>query len=111
MSLINTIRALDDPRFKWRVQGAMLLNAVTLIDDEDPNKQRHARAIVNNPLRDATFAVALVAANPAISSKVTVNEFNTVNTEAVLDDEIQYTVNTNWDALLEEFLGPAPTQL
>lgn len=108
MSLINTIRALDDPRFKWRVQGARLLNAVTLIDDPDPDTQRFARYVVNNPLGDVTFACALVAANPAIAELVSVDDFNTVNTEAVQDADIQYVVNSNWDALQEEFIGPAP---
>lgn len=111
MSLINTIRAIEDPRFVWRIKGALLTKAVTLIDDDDPETERFARSIVRNPLGDASFAVALVAANPAVSALVTVDNFNTVNTEAVPDSDIEYVVSSNWDALQEEFIGPAPTQL
>lgn len=108
MSLINTIRAIEDPRFVWRIKGALLTRAVTLIDDPDAEVQGFARSIVRNPLGDASFAVALVAANPAISGLVNVDAFNTVNSEAVPDSDIEYVIASNWDALQEEFYGPTP---
>jgi hypothetical protein len=58
-----------------------------------------------NPLGDATMATAIVAANPAISSNITVDEFNTVSTEGVPDSDIIYVIDQNWDELVDEFVN------
>lgn len=97
MSLITTARALDDARFRWRVNAAALIAAAEKLDDADGVDQWYAEHVIDHPMEDQPTLVALVAANPAISSMVTVDSFNTVNTEAVPDTDIQYVVNTVWN--------------
>ena len=103
MGLINIVRALEDDRFIWRVKGAVIQTAVAKMEDADPQFSAYAKAVLSNPLQDAGKAPAIVVANPAILDKVDVNEYNTVSTERIEDNDILYVVNENWDVLSEGY--------
>lgn len=111
MSLIATARALDDKRFQWRVNAAVLQTATTKINEPDGVEQWYAEHVLDNPMADNRTMAAIVACNLAIAQAVTVDSFNTVNTEAVLDSDILYVVGESWDTVAarwDELKNPAP---
>lgn len=96
MSLIASARALDDPRFRWRVSAAAIYQAGVKVTDPDSVDQRYAEHVLDHPDRLDPTLIALVATRPSISDLVTVDEFNTVSTEAVTDNQILTAVGTMW---------------
>ena len=96
MSLIATARAIDDPRFRWRVNAAALVTATTKVNDPDGPEQWFAEYVLDNPMVPNATLLGLVAANQVIAATVTVDAFNTVNTEDVPDSDILYVVGEQW---------------
>jgi hypothetical protein len=111
MSLIATARAIDDARFVWRVNAALLSTAAAKVSEPEGASQWFAEYVLDNPMAENKTAIALVAVNGAIASTVVVDSFNTVNTEGVSDSDILYVVATEWDKLAarhDERTNPAP---
>lgn len=96
MSLLNTARALDDARFVWRVKAAALTIAADKVTNSTGNEQGFASFILGTPMGDCPTLCALVAAAPDVAAAVTVDEFNTVSTEAVTDQDIIDATGTFW---------------
>lgn len=105
MSLLNTARALDDARFVWRVKAAALTIAADKISSATGNEQAFASFILGAPMSDNHTMTALAAAAPAVAATVTVDQFNTVSTEAVLDEDILSAVEANWSTLAAQWAG------
>ena len=101
MSLITTARAVDDPRFLWRVNAAALVTAQAKASEPDGIEQWYAEYVLDHPLQGNPTLHALVAANAAIASTVTVDSYNTVNTEGVTDNDILYVVGTVWNLVAQ----------
>lgn len=101
MSLIATARALDDARFLWRVNAATLTTAATKVKDSTGRAQVFAEYVLDNPMQHNATMAALVACSPAIASVIDVDDFNTVNTEDVTDQDILYVVATSWDTVAD----------
>lgn len=111
MSLIATARALDDARFLWRVNAAAFQTAQEKVTLPDGASQWYAEYVLDHPMEANKTMAALVATNAAIAATVTVDAFNTVNTEDVTDSDILYVVATVWDLAAsrwDEKSNPAP---
>ena len=97
MPLINTARAMDSDRFRWRVAAAALQIAAEKINDPDPQQVALAQKVLDTPMQEQRTLTALCAVNPSISAKVKVDDAtNTVDTEEVPDSDIIYAVNVSW---------------
>lgn len=96
MSFITTARAIDDDRFTWRVRAAAITVAARHINGEDGTAKAFAELIFQNPMSPNRPLEALVAANPAISETVTVDDNGTVNTELVPDGDIEFVITDLW---------------
>lgn len=99
-NLINTARALDDQRFLWRVRAAMLEAATYHVRagaTEDTPIGMYARHVLANPMAEDRRMEALCATDDAVAAAVTVDEWSTVNTEAVTDAQIEAAVAANWE--------------
>lgn len=96
LALINTARALDDPRFLWRVRAALLERAATKVRiASTPVIERlYAEYILSNPMTPDPRMEAMVATTDTVAEAVTVDQYNTVSTEGVTDDQIAAAVNT-----------------
>lgn len=105
MSLLNTARALDDARFVWRVKAAALTIAADKISSAGGAGQAFASFILAAPMAENVTMNALVAASAPVAASVTVDEFNTVSTEAVSDEDILAAVGANWDTLAAQWAG------
>lgn len=105
MSLLNTARALDDARFVWRVKAATLTIAADKISSAEGAGQVFASQILSAPMADNDTMAALVAADGAVAAAVTVDEFNTVSTEAVRDEDIIAAVTGHWDIVAAQWAG------
>ena len=103
MSLISTARALDDDRFLWRVRAAALNVAITKFGGADGIEKNFAQYIIDNPMTPLKTLEAIVANNTAVSAAVTVDQYNTVNTEAVTDSIIISGVQNVWNAAATRF--------
>lgn len=99
MSLINTARALDDIRFKWRVRAALLKVATIRKDSQLAEEIAYAEHILRNPMSEAPQLEALCATDIGVVEMVTVDQYNTVNTEAVKDDTIFYVADVSFSWL------------
>ncbi|USL85072.1 hypothetical protein [Arthrobacter phage SWEP2] len=96
MSLIATARALDDPRFLWRVNAAAITVAAARVKETNSDAQVYAEYVLDNPMQQNLTLAALVACTPAVAAAIEVDAFNTVSTEAVPDTDILYVVGEVW---------------
>jgi len=98
MSLIATARALDDQRFLWRVRAAMLDVAKSVVSktDSTPEELAFAYIVIDAPMTQFKSMEALVANNTKVSESISVDQFNTVATETVLDADIISAVRNAW---------------
>lgn len=99
MSLISTARALEDQRFLWRVRAAMLNLAVSKYTSADATDKELAREILDSPMQQNRTMEALVAQEAPIHAAVITDQFNTVNTEAVTDAQINAAVVKYWPSV------------
>lgn len=97
MSLIATARALDDARFLWRVNAAVLTVASNRVKEPDSVGRKMAARILDDPGQRSSTIAALVACDPAVSAAVEVDNHNTVNTDTVTDQMILDVVGQVWD--------------
>lgn len=115
MSLITTARALDDTRFAWRVNAAVLVTAAEKVVGADSVGKRFALYVLDTPSAKNNMMLTLAATHPNISGKVVVDQYNTVNTEGVVDEDILKVVTNNWDVVaarwetLSKPATPSPT--
>jgi hypothetical protein len=112
VSLIATARALDDARFVWRVNAAAISVAQAKLAQPEGPVQWFAEYTLDHPMEKNATLTALVAVNPTIAAAVTVDSFNTVNTESVTDSDILYVVDALWDTVAarwDEKAHPAAT--
>lgn len=110
-TLIKTARALDDQRFLWRVRAAMLEAAsyhVRAGATEDTSSGMYARHILANPMAQDRRMEALVATDDKVAAAVMVDEYSTVNTEYVTDEDINTAVAANWQIAAELTFPPTP---
>ena len=104
MNLLGTARAARDPEFVSRVQAAIIITAVDIINDPAQYmtpRQVFAMQAVQQPEylgKDARF-LWLTAANPAIAASVDSNGIVTAT-----DNDIHYVVSGLWHLLF-----PTPT--
>ena len=96
MSFITTARALDDDRFAWRIRAAALTVAAGHVQEAPCPARTFAERILSAPMSPNRPLEALVAATPAISEAITVDDDNTVHTNAVTDEAILTAVTTQW---------------
>lgn len=96
MSLLSTMRALDDSQFKWRVMAASFLHASSFMTISEANGKFYAITTLLNPQTVDMSMVALVAMDPAVSAAITVTTDGTVSTAAVTDADIQRVVSARW---------------
>jgi len=106
MSLIATARALDDQRFIWRVRAAMLDVAKGILTKEGatPDEITLANLVIDSPMTEFRSMEALVANNTKVSSTITVDQYNTVSTEAVLDADIITAVKNVWTLVASRYI-------
>ena len=100
MALIDTARAMDDQRFRWRVMAALLMKAreeyaktPTAATQANWNMANH---VLLNPMSEDPTMFALVAIDSAVSEAVTVDADDTVDTSKVPDTDIIRVVNAMW---------------
>jgi hypothetical protein len=107
MALINTARAMDSDRFRWRVTAAVLQVASDKINSTDPVEKTYAQYILDNPMVEQRTFTALCAVNPAIASQVTVvdDDSNTVDTDAVPDEDLVQAVTDSWITVAQRYGG------
>lgn len=104
MNLLGTARAARDPEFVSRVQAAIIITAVDIINDPAQYmtpRQVFAMQAVQQPEylgRDSRF-LWLTAANPAIATSVAPD-----GTVTATDNDIHYVVSGLWHTLF-----PTPT--
>jgi hypothetical protein len=98
MALINTARAMDSDRFRWRVTAAVLQVAADKVNSTDPVEKTYAQYILDNPMVEQRTFTALCAVNPGIAATVTVvdDDSNTVDTDSVPDEDIVQAVTGSW---------------
>lgn len=96
---------MDDQRFKWRVRAALLKIASIRKNSQVESEIQYAESILRNPLQDAPVLEALCAVDPGVSDLVEVDEINTVNTEAVLDETLLYIADWNFPWLAEQYVA------
>lgn len=68
---------------------------------EDTQVGMYARHVLANPMLQDRRMEALVATDDAVSSAVTVDEYDTVSTEGVTDQQIEAAVAANWQVAAE----------
>lgn len=99
MNLLNTARAAADPDFQSRVQAAVVLTALDIVNDGTGKRDpKHTRALltVQQPAtagRDPQF-VWFTASNAAISGSV-----QSDGRVAATDSDVHYVVAGSWDVL------------
>ena len=103
MNLLGTARAARDADFISRVQAAVIITAVAIINDPSQYmtpRQSFALQTTQQPdyARDGRF-IWLAAANPAIAASVDSN-----GTVTATDNDIHYVVSGLWHLLF-----PTPT--
>ena len=107
MNLLGTARAARDADFISRVQAAVIITAVDIINDPSQYmtpRQVFAMQAVQQPEylgKDSRF-IWLTAASPAIAASVDSN-----GTVTATDNDIHYVVSGLWHLL---FPTPAPAQ-
>lgn len=110
MALIDTARAMDDQRFRWRVMAAILVKAkiefAKTPGSPPSNVWNFAAHMLAQPMSDERTMFAMVATDPAVSEAVVVSETSTVDTEAVLDADIQRAVNDSWATVARKYPTP-----
>ena len=107
MSLIATARAVDDARFIWRVNAALLRAASIRKDSELAEEVMYAEYILRNPMVTVPALVSLAAVDPAVGEAVTVDAQNTVNTEGVKDETLMYVAEFNFARLAKDHVEGA----
>lgn len=104
-TLLKYARARDDADFRWRIAAAMSLKAQAEEKwDLAPASRQLNDWVLANPMVSVERMVAAVATNPAIAADVTLTG-GIVDTSAVPDDAIVYTVNQKWDAVAGQLYG------
>lgn len=102
--LLKSARALDDDRFRWRVQAAMIVAAQAKLTENDPL----ALSVLSYPQQEDTRMIALVASDEVVRAGISVDGDNTVDTESVTDEAIQAAVMAAW-GVLSGVVGRAET--
>jgi hypothetical protein len=98
-NLLKYARARDDQNFIWRIAAAMMVHAQEIEHWELSNQQRALVTwVLANPMVAHQTMVNHVSTNTAIAANVVV-ENGAVTTDGVPDDDIQYVVNTAWEAV------------
>lgn len=79
---------------------------------EDTPTGMYARHVLANPMLQDRRMEALVATDDAVAAAVTVDEYDTVSTEGVSDQQIEAAVAANWQIAAEltfPVVVPAPS--
>lgn len=103
MNLIGTARALDDTRFKWRVRAALLQVAANYLNSEIDAEKTYASFVLQNPMQPVPILESLCAVNLSVMEHVMVDEYNSVNTEAVPDDALLTVAETHFNRMATDW--------
>lgn len=99
MSLLKMALARNDEKFTLRISAAALVHAREITDWElQPQSRAFCDYVLANPLLPIPDLVTEVSVNPVVQSNIQLAN-TTPDSSLVPDEDIQYSVNTRWDAV------------